>query len=65
MNDDEDDDDAERRRQVQTSQSIEQGMAFIGNSLPPLWRRIYVNCISEGFSESQAMELLKVYVAHK
>lgn len=43
-------------------QRLEQGFATLGDIYPPLWRRMYGNCISEGFSEMQAMELVKTWI---
>lgn len=41
---------------------VEQATAFITEHLPSLWRQIYDNCIKEGFTEKQSMELLKTYI---
>jgi hypothetical protein len=41
---------------------FDQGAAFIGDNLPPLWRRIYVSCVEAGFLPHEAMELLKAYI---
>ena len=41
---------------------LDQGMAFLANSLPMTWRRMYLNLIEEGFTNQQAMELLKTYI---
>lgn len=42
--------------------NFDQSSAFIAESLPPLWRRLYLNCISQGFNDNQAMELTVAYV---
>lgn len=49
----------ERTREMQ---KLEQCSATVGDMYPPLWRRIYVNLLSEGFNKQQAMSILKVYI---
>ena len=34
----------------------------MGDSFPPLWRRLYEGCIAAGFTEEQALALVKVYI---
>lgn len=41
---------------------IEQGMAFVIEHWPPLWKRLLERCIEEGFNETQAFELVKTYI---
>jgi hypothetical protein len=41
---------------------LDQSTAFIGENLPPLWKRLYQNCIEEEFSKEQSFELLKMYI---
>lgn len=42
--------------------NADQGMTYLGESLPPLWRKLYENCIAEGFTELQAMQLVRTYI---
>jgi hypothetical protein len=41
---------------------LDQSTALIAEICPPHWRRLYENCIREGFLESQALELVKTYI---
>jgi hypothetical protein len=41
---------------------LEQSLAAVAENFPPTWRRMYLNLIAEGFSEEQAMELMRAYV---
>lgn len=41
---------------------FDQSAAFMGDSFPPLWRRLYEGCIAAGFTEEQALALVKVYI---
>ncbi len=42
--------------------ALDQAGALLGDTLPPLWRRLYVGCLSEGFTEQQAMSLVETYI---
>lgn len=44
---------------------IEHNKAFIIEVLPNTWWGLYSNCIEEGFSEEQALELIKEYIMSK
>lgn len=41
---------------------MDQGMALMVDTLPALWRRMYVNLLSEGFGAAEAMDLLKTFI---
>jgi len=41
---------------------LDQSSALISEVCPPHWRRLYENCIREGFLENQAFELVKTYI---
>lgn len=41
---------------------MDQATAFLGDILPCLWRRLYRNCVTEGFSDVQALELVKTFI---
>lgn len=42
--------------------NFDQNAAFLGDSFPPLWKRLFDGCVSVGFTELQSMELLKTYI---
>ena len=44
---------------------FEQGVAMLGDTLPPLWWRLYCNCKEQGFTEEQAMLLLRTHIAQR
>lgn len=52
----------EERKKMQELQNLEQSGATLGDFLPPLWRRLHENLIKEGFTETQAFDLLKSYI---
>lgn len=35
---------------------------MMGDTLPPVWRRIYENLILSGFTSAEAMQVLLAYV---
>ncbi len=41
---------------------FDQAGAFLGDSLPAYWWRLYESCREKGFSESDAMKLLTTYI---
>lgn len=43
--------------------AFDQAAAFVTESLPPMWRRLYLNSIAEGFSQDQAMKILQTYIS--
>lgn len=51
-----------RQAAMKRQQELEQGMTFVAESMPPLWRRLYLNLLKEGFETSQAMDILKTYI---
>jgi len=42
---------------------LDQSSALLAEMLPPLWWGIYKACVDEGFTESQALELVKTYLS--
>lgn len=56
------DDNPDENNDVLNLQDLDQAVATVGDMWPPLWRRIYDNLLSEGFTEQQAMSLLKTYI---
>lgn len=42
---------------------LDQGRALISETVPPLCRSLYLGFIDQGFTEAEAMELIKAYIA--
>ena len=42
--------------------SMDQSGKLLADILPSMWRGLYTGCIEQGFSEPQAMDLLKTYI---
>lgn len=51
--------DAKQAKQIS---ELEQSAAFIAETLPPLWKRMFDNLKQNGFSEAQAFQLTLTYV---
>ena len=41
---------------------VDQNKAFVVESFPPLWRQLFLRCVEVGFSESESLELVKIYI---
>lgn len=41
---------------------LDQSRAAIIEVFPSIWRGLYLACVKEGFSELEAMELVKTYI---
>jgi hypothetical protein len=41
---------------------FDQGAAWLADNLPPQWRRMYDNCIKEGFDTLDSLALVKAYI---
>lgn len=41
---------------------LDQSIAFFVDFVPTTWRRLYVRLVEEGFTEQQALELVKTYI---
>ncbi len=41
---------------------LDQVTKLMGESFPPLWWNMFSNCKKEGFTEPQAMELVKTFI---
>ena len=41
---------------------MEAAYTFLAEVSPPHWRRLYENSLKEGFTETQAFSLLRVYI---
>lgn len=48
--------------EIKRQAEFDRAMASIGDTLPPLWRRLFMNNREEGFTDSESFELLKVYI---
>lgn len=46
----------------QQAADAEQAMSMVRDLFPAHWRGLYRGMLEQGFDESQALELLKVYV---
>lgn len=51
--------DKSKTRQIH---EMEQATAFVATMLPPMLKRFYDNCKSEGFSEEHALRMVLVYL---
>jgi hypothetical protein len=45
------------------SAKMDQALAAVTEIFPPLWHGLYVRLIRQGFNETQALELVKAYIA--
>jgi hypothetical protein len=45
-----------------TTRNFDQASAFVADSFPPMWRRMYNNLIAEGFTDFEALGILKTYI---
>ncbi len=43
-------------------QKYDQASAFIAEAMPPFWRQLFDGCVKEGFSEDQALQLVKAHL---
>ena len=41
---------------------LDQSATLMAEVLPPLWRKMYVSLLAEGFERAEAMEILKAYI---
>ena len=41
---------------------IDQSFEMMVEMLPPLWRGLFEGCKAKGFTDDQAMELVKIYI---
>jgi hypothetical protein len=41
---------------------IEQARSALVELMPPLWKSLFDSCVSQGFSESDAMRLVCAYI---
>jgi hypothetical protein len=42
---------------------MEQARAFVVDNFPSLWYGLFEACKTEGFTEDQAMDILKIYIS--
>lgn len=52
----------EEARMMKINSEFEQASARMADTCPPMWRRLYCNSVIEGFTEYQAMELVKTFI---
>jgi hypothetical protein len=48
--------------QAQKLREFEESVTMMVDHFPRIWRKLYENCIQEGFIELQAMELVKTFI---
>lgn len=41
---------------------LDQSLSLMLDFLPVQWRQLYLRLIAEGFQETQALELVKIYI---
>lgn len=41
---------------------MDQSMALVADMLPLIWHNLFVNLCKQGFSELQALDLIKTYI---
>ncbi len=42
--------------------AMDQAAAFLGDTFPPLWRRLYEGNLSQGFTEVESLKLVQTYI---
>ena len=47
----------DERRRLQQQFGLEQAMATLADNFPPMWRRMYMSLLQEGFSKDEALEI--------
>lgn len=40
----------------------DEAQTFLVDRFPSLWKGLFRNCVKEGFTETQAMDLVKAYI---
>lgn len=41
---------------------FDQAAAFLGDSFPGVWHRLFVSCQDKGFTEEQSFRLVQTYI---
>lgn len=47
---------------AQEQSKLDNALAMTGDMLPPLWKRLYDNCLANGFAEREALILVQTYI---
>ena len=55
-------DDQQNDNWAKTKHTLDEARTVLADHLPPLWRGVYIGCLKEGFSEEQAMSMVKCYI---
>lgn len=58
----EDFDKEKAKEQIRKKAQLDQGMALLADTFPPMWRRVYDECTKAGFDEVQSFKLLQTYI---
>lgn len=48
--------------QANDMRKMDEALTFMSDNYPRLWKRLFDNSVKEGFTEAQAMELLKTLI---
>ena len=43
-------------------QKMDQAAALLADNFPPMWRRLYLGLVEQGFDEIQSFKLLQTYI---
>ena len=46
------------RDNVKKLQELEQAFTMLAENMPPMWRRVYLKCLEEGFTEDHAIKVI-------
>ncbi len=60
--DDKDKSHDDSKEKLQSLLAFEQASATLAENLPPMWMRIFGNCVLAGFTKEQAFQLVMVAV---
>lgn len=41
---------------------LDQAQTALADLFPPFWRNLFVKCVAEGFSETDALKLVQTYI---
>ena len=48
--------------EVERQRKLDEAFTMLHERMPSSWRSIYCRCVEEGFSEYQAMSLIKAHI---
>lgn len=50
------------QNQAKIMANADQALSWIADTMPGIWRRMYDNLIKEGFTTTEALDIVKVYI---